>query len=157
MFETVANGVVGGVTADDPGIAAATNSLVSPLGTPHGGHRLRGGSPTQEDLPRPRSDQRWFTVIGILAPVAMAPELDKAALVGIPAAQRFLGADMYPTTIYVRTDRTTCGARHEERAIPHRRLIRPCPGVLFLAALRRRSSRRASGAQARSISPLSSA
>jgi len=43
-------------------------------------------------------------VIGILQPVALAPELDQAALVGIPAAHRFLGADTHPTTIYVRTD-----------------------------------------------------
>jgi putative ABC transport system permease protein len=34
--------------------------------------------------------QRWFTLIGILKPVALAPELDQAALVGIPAARRFL-------------------------------------------------------------------
>ena len=48
--------------------------------------------------------QRWFTVIGILRPVAIAPALDQAALVGIPAAHRFLAADTHPTTIYVRTD-----------------------------------------------------
>ena len=48
--------------------------------------------------------QRWFTVIGILRRVAIAPELDQAALVGIPAAHRFLAADTHPTTIYVRTD-----------------------------------------------------
>jgi putative ABC transport system permease protein len=48
--------------------------------------------------------RRDFTVIGILQPVAVAPELDQAALVGIGAARRFLGADTYPTTIYVRTD-----------------------------------------------------
>jgi putative ABC transport system permease protein len=47
---------------------------------------------------------RWFTVIGILRPVAIAPELDQAALVGISAAHRFLAADTHPTTIYVRTD-----------------------------------------------------
>ena len=48
--------------------------------------------------------QRGFTVIGILRPVAVAPELDQAALVGIPAAHRFLATDTHPTTIYVRTD-----------------------------------------------------
>jgi putative ABC transport system permease protein len=48
--------------------------------------------------------ERWFTVIGILKPVALAPELDQAALIGIPAAHRFLGVDTHPTTIYVRTD-----------------------------------------------------
>jgi putative ABC transport system permease protein len=51
-----------------------------------------------------RIGQRWFTVIGILRPVAIAPELDQAALVGIPAAHRFLATDTHPTTIYVRTD-----------------------------------------------------
>jgi putative ABC transport system permease protein len=47
---------------------------------------------------------RWFTVLAILRPVALAPELDQAALVGIPAARRFLAADTHPSTIYVRTD-----------------------------------------------------
>jgi putative ABC transport system permease protein len=56
--------------------------------------------------------QRWFTVIGILRPVAIAPELDQAALVGVPAAHRFLAADTHATTIYVRTDpNETLGVR----------------------------------------------
>ncbi|MFF4238042.1 ABC transporter permease [Actinomadura geliboluensis] len=44
-----------------------------------------------------------FTVIGILAPVALAPELDTAALVGWPAARSVLGFDGHPTTIYTRS------------------------------------------------------
>ncbi len=48
--------------------------------------------------------KRWFTVIGILRPIAIAPELDQAALIGIPAAHRYLATDTHPTTIYVRTD-----------------------------------------------------
>ena len=48
--------------------------------------------------------QRWFTVIGILQPVALAPELDQTALIGIPAARRYLASDIHPTTIYVRTN-----------------------------------------------------
>jgi len=47
---------------------------------------------------------RWFTVIGILDPVPLAPELDMAALIGWPAAQRYLSFDGLPTTIYTRTD-----------------------------------------------------
>ena len=47
---------------------------------------------------------RWFTVIGLLRPVALAPQLDQAALVGIPAAHRYLATDAHPTMIYVRTD-----------------------------------------------------
>ncbi|GAB3843572.1 ABC transporter permease [Dactylosporangium cerinum] len=46
---------------------------------------------------------QWFTVIGILDPVPLAPELDSAALVGWPVAQAKLGFDGYPTTIYTRT------------------------------------------------------
>jgi putative ABC transport system permease protein len=46
----------------------------------------------------------WFTVIGILGHVPLATELDAAVLVGWPAAQRLLGADGHPTTIYGRSD-----------------------------------------------------
>jgi len=45
---------------------------------------------------------RWFTVIGILDPVPLAPELDMGALIGWPAAQHYLGFDGRPTTIYTR-------------------------------------------------------
>ncbi|MFF9126342.1 ABC transporter permease [Streptomyces sp. NPDC014889] len=47
---------------------------------------------------------RWFTVVGILAPNELAPELDSAALVGWPVAQSELGYDGYPTTIYTRAE-----------------------------------------------------
>ncbi|TDB96601.1 ABC transporter permease [Actinomadura sp. 7K534] len=46
---------------------------------------------------------RRFTVIGILAPAPLAPELDTAALVGWPAAESVLGFDGHPTTIYTRS------------------------------------------------------
>jgi putative ABC transport system permease protein len=47
---------------------------------------------------------QWFTVIGILNPVPLAPELDSAALIGWPAAQTYLHFDGHPTTIYTRSD-----------------------------------------------------
>jgi len=47
---------------------------------------------------------QWFTVIGILQPVALAPTLDRSALVGYPAAQRYLHFDGEYTTVYLRTD-----------------------------------------------------
>jgi putative ABC transport system permease protein len=47
---------------------------------------------------------RWFTVIGVLNPVPLAPELDLGALVGWQAAQRYLGFDGDITTVYTRTD-----------------------------------------------------
>jgi putative ABC transport system permease protein len=46
---------------------------------------------------------RWFTVVGVLEPVPLAPELDTAALVGWPAAQAYLHFDGHPTTVYTRT------------------------------------------------------
>lgn len=45
----------------------------------------------------------WFTVLGILAPAALAPELDSAALMGWPVAAK-LSFDGHPTTIYTRSD-----------------------------------------------------
>jgi putative ABC transport system permease protein len=47
---------------------------------------------------------RWFTVVGILAPVPLAPELDRAALIGFPAAKALFGNDGSPSTVYVRAD-----------------------------------------------------
>ncbi|WP_433081133.1 ABC transporter permease [Dactylosporangium sp. CA-052675] len=45
----------------------------------------------------------WFTVVGILDPVPLAPELDSAALIGWPVAASVLGFDGYATTIYSRS------------------------------------------------------
>jgi putative ABC transport system permease protein len=49
-------------------------------------------------------DGRWFTVIGILNPIPLAPELDLGALIGRQAAQRYLRFDADITTVYTRTD-----------------------------------------------------
>ncbi len=45
----------------------------------------------------------WFYVTGILTSAALAPEIDSSVLVGFPAAEKYLGLDGHPTTIYVRT------------------------------------------------------
>jgi putative ABC transport system permease protein len=45
---------------------------------------------------------RYFTVIGILASVPLAPEIDEAALVGFPVADSLLGLGGHPTEIYLR-------------------------------------------------------
>ena len=45
---------------------------------------------------------RYFTVIGILRPVPLAPALDEAALVGFPAADALLGLGGHPTQLYLR-------------------------------------------------------
>ena len=48
--------------------------------------------------------EQWFTVIGILDPVELAPDLDSAALVGLPIAKGLLGAEGSASTVYVRAD-----------------------------------------------------
>ncbi|WP_433151238.1 ABC transporter permease [Actinomadura nitritigenes] len=55
---------------------------------------------------------RWFTVLGVLRPAELAPEIDRSALVGWDAAERYLGFDGHPTTIYERsTDASVGGVR----------------------------------------------
>jgi putative ABC transport system permease protein len=46
---------------------------------------------------------RWFTVIGILNPVPLAPELDLGVLVGWDVATARLSFDGYATTVYCRS------------------------------------------------------
>jgi putative ABC transport system permease protein len=45
---------------------------------------------------------QWYSVVGVLNPILMAPELDSAALIGWVSAQQFAGFDGHPTKIYVR-------------------------------------------------------
>jgi putative ABC transport system permease protein len=47
---------------------------------------------------------QWFTVIGILDPVELAPDLDSAALIGLPIAKELFGAEGSASTIYVRSN-----------------------------------------------------
>jgi len=44
----------------------------------------------------------WFYVTGILKPAVLAPDIDSSILIGYPAAQRYLGFDGHPSTIYLR-------------------------------------------------------
>ncbi|MEU9828143.1 ABC transporter permease [Micromonospora chersina] len=50
----------------------------------------------------------WYTVVGIMAPVELAPELDASALIGASVAVDQFGYDGRPTRIFVRaqTERT---------------------------------------------------
>ncbi|SDL34685.1 putative ABC transport system permease protein [Glycomyces sambucus] len=47
---------------------------------------------------------QWFTVVGILEPVALAGELDLSVLVGWESAAAYLGFDGHPTTVYARAE-----------------------------------------------------
>ncbi len=46
----------------------------------------------------------WFTVVGVLDEFELSPDLDRSALVSTAAAERFLGYEGVPSTIFVRTD-----------------------------------------------------
>jgi putative ABC transport system permease protein len=48
--------------------------------------------------------KHWFSVVGILRPVTLAPELDRTALIGYPVARQLLHATDAPIEIYVRAD-----------------------------------------------------
>jgi putative ABC transport system permease protein len=45
---------------------------------------------------------KWFSLVGVLEPVPLAPEIDGSALVGWEAARTYLGFDGHPSTVYVR-------------------------------------------------------
>jgi putative ABC transport system permease protein len=92
---------VGGTVADGTWLNAAAERYPTVVLGDQAARRLgigTSGSSVQVWL-----GGQWFTVIGILDPVPLAPELDSAALVGWPVAQTKLGFDGYPTTIYTRT------------------------------------------------------
>jgi putative ABC transport system permease protein len=47
---------------------------------------------------------RWFTVAGVLGPQPLAPEIERAALIGYPVAHRLFGTSRHASTLYVRAD-----------------------------------------------------
>jgi len=47
-------------------------------------------------------DNVWCYVAGILNPAVLASQIDSSVLIGFPAAERYLGFDGHPSTIYVR-------------------------------------------------------
>jgi putative ABC transport system permease protein len=46
----------------------------------------------------------WFTVAGIMGPLPLAPEIERAALIGYPVAARIFGTTRHVSTVYVRAD-----------------------------------------------------
>lgn len=53
-------------------------------------------------------------VVGILEPIELAPTLDRVAMIGFPAAQRYFGFDGHPTTVL---ERSTDASVEDVRAI----------------------------------------
>ena len=48
--------------------------------------------------------EQWFYLAGILKQAVLAPAIDTSVLVGYPAAERYLGFDGHPSTIYLRAE-----------------------------------------------------
>jgi len=46
----------------------------------------------------------WFTVAGILGPLPLAPEIERAALIGYPVAHRLFATTRHASMLYVRAD-----------------------------------------------------
>jgi putative ABC transport system permease protein len=55
----------------------------------------------------------WFTVVGILRPLPLAPEIDRSALIGFGVAGHLFGYDGRASRIYVRTDVSAVSAVHD--------------------------------------------
>nr|WP_199561953.1 ABC transporter permease [Micromonospora deserti] len=91
---------VGATLADGAWLNAATAGYPTVVLGSAASHRL-GISVAAPDV-QVHLGGRWFTVIGILDPVLLAPELDSAALIGWPAAKSYLDFDGHPTAIYTR-------------------------------------------------------
>ena len=62
----------------------------------------RLGITSLEGQPLVWISERWWSVVGILEPLPLAPEIDRSALVGMDAARAYLDTEAPPTTIYVR-------------------------------------------------------
>ncbi|MEM7273890.1 MAG: ABC transporter permease, partial [Actinomycetota bacterium] len=70
------------------------------------------GSVTAERLGVERVDHgmmlliggEWFTVIGVLEPFPLAPDLDRGALIGKPVAESLFESELNPSAIYLRTN-----------------------------------------------------
>ncbi|GIF70339.1 ABC transporter permease [Asanoa ishikariensis] len=55
-----------------------------------------------QPLPQVSIDDHWFSVVGVLDPMPLAPDLERSALVGWEPARGVLGFDGHPTVVYVR-------------------------------------------------------
>jgi putative ABC transport system permease protein len=49
---------------------------------------------------------QWFYIAGVLKPAVLASVIDSTILIGYPAAEKYLGFDGHPSTIYLRAAQT---------------------------------------------------
>jgi putative ABC transport system permease protein len=96
------------------GAAVGAGSWLTPATATYPGVVLGATAARRLDLPRVGMrvwlGGEWYTVVGILDPVPLAPELDSAALVGWSSARSELGFDGHPSAVYVRAVESQVGA-----------------------------------------------
>jgi putative ABC transport system permease protein len=95
-------GTVGASVASGTWLNAATAQYPAVVLGAKAAERLGIGHPTTDT--QVWLGGRWFTVVGILNAVRLAPELDLGALIGWEGAKRYLDFDGNITTLYTRTD-----------------------------------------------------
>jgi putative ABC transport system permease protein len=55
-----------------------------------------------QQAPQVYIGETWFTVVGILQPMPLAPDIERSVLVGWDAARQWLGFDGHPTVLYAK-------------------------------------------------------
>jgi putative ABC transport system permease protein len=103
-----------GVAAADPGLLATLGGSLSRGRFLNAGSArtpsvvLGAKSAERLGVDRPGTsvyiNGRWWTVVGILRPIELAADLDRAALIGYAAAARYLGEERSASTVYLRAD-----------------------------------------------------
>jgi putative ABC transport system permease protein len=58
----------------------------------------------------------WFTVVGVLGPLPLAPEIDRSALIGFGVAGQLFGYDGRPSRVYLRTAVSAVDTVHDRVA-----------------------------------------
>ncbi|HEX9999301.1 MAG TPA: ABC transporter permease [Actinoplanes sp.] len=96
------------------GATMYAGSWLNPATSEYPGVVLGSRAATRLDLATPGMrlwlGHRWFSVVGVLDPVPLAPELDSAALIGWKGAETYVGFDGHPTTVYARSVESEVGA-----------------------------------------------
>jgi putative ABC transport system permease protein len=110
--EELSNGIA--VTAADPNLLdALSGTMASGSFLDRAAERYQAavvGSVAAERLGVDAIGQRiwveghWFTVVGIMDPVELDEDMDRAVLIGHPIAERLYDADEAPGTVYLRAD-----------------------------------------------------
>jgi putative ABC transport system permease protein len=104
---------------EDVGVALTSGTWLNPATERHPAVVLGARAADRLGVVSAGPDQRvwlggrWFTVVGVLGPAPLAPEIDTAALVGWPVAERLLDFDGYATTVYARAEEESVTAVHD--------------------------------------------